>query len=328
MSIKGQRLVQIGAESQWGTDVAPTVMLAGIDPDAISIAPSIVTERVISARGVIGPGRDTISPRHEVSGSSIGGHVIYEQIPYWLEMLHTDAAASGSGPYTYEYAAPYAAQVTPRLQTLVMGVGDAVYNVTSACAASMSFEWTWGQALTFSTDLMGHSVEADAHATLTEPTAANLTYALSSQCLLYIDAITGTVGATPAAQVLGGSININCNRKYRRRAGSLFPAGVYDAPHWDITGTLILEEDSTTAAIADAIIAGATSQLIRVRFTNGGLTTAERSLTFDIAGLCRVPSLSTDSDDLATIELQFESIETAAGFYFEIDAINNTAALY
>ena len=133
-NIKNQRMVQMGEETTWGTDVAPTVELSGIDPDAIQISPSIVTEIVRGARGGIVPGRDTITVRHEVQGCSIGGWVIYEQIPYWLNLLHF--ATEG---VTRSYAAPTSAQVTPDLATLVFGLGDLVYNITSVRAASMTF---------------------------------------------------------------------------------------------------------------------------------------------------------------------------------------------
>ena len=62
-NIKNQRMVQMGEETTWGTAVAPTVELSGIDPDAIQISPSIVTEIVRGARGGIVPGRDTITVR-------------------------------------------------------------------------------------------------------------------------------------------------------------------------------------------------------------------------------------------------------------------------
>ncbi|MBD3354317.1 MAG: hypothetical protein GF364_22735 [Candidatus Lokiarchaeota archaeon] len=336
-NIAGQRQVQIGDEaSGWGNNAAPTVELSGIDPSSISIPPSIVTQIVRAARGGIVPGRDTIDVRHEVSGVSLGGHVIYEQIPYFLEMLD-EVSPTGSGPYTYPYVSPLASQVTPRPQTLVMGVGNAVFGITSACAASMSFEWSWGEPLMWNAELMGYDVVADAFAALDEAASSSLTYAIASQCTVYIDALAGTLGSTAFSKVLSGNLEINCNRQYLRRSGSLYPAGVYDSPYWDITGTLVLEEDATSAGYADAIIAGATSKLLRIKFTNGEAAADERSLTFDIAALVHVEDLMTDDNDLSTVELSFEPIEegdwTSAGSgeidgYFEVAAVNNTSSLY
>ena len=328
--ITNQKQVQIGEETTWGTDVAPTIELSGID--SISISPSIVTEVIRAHRGGLVPGRDTLTTRHEVQGTSIGGYVIYEQIPYFLNML--SAAAEGT---TRAYAAPTTAQVTPDLQTLVFGYGNAVYNVTSAVAGQMAFTWNWGEPLKFNVDLMGHSVESDAFAALSETAAASLTYATACQCTVYIDALSGTLGATAMTEVMGGTITINPNRKYLRRVGSCFPSGTYDAPYWDTTATLILEADGTSIAFANAIVAGATTKLVRVKFTNGLALGDERSLTFDFAAVVRVPQLMTESEELMTVELQLEPIEegdwTTPGAgdldgYFEVTSVGGAADLY
>lgn len=328
--ISNQKQVQIGEESAWGTDVAPSIELSGID--SISISPSIVTDVIRAHRGGLVPGRDTLTARHEVQGTSIGGYVIYEQIPYFLNML--SAAAEG---VSRVYAAPTTAQVTPDLQTLVFGYGDAVYNVTSAVAGQMTFTWNWGEPLKFSVDLMGHSVEADAFGALSETAAASLTYASACQCTVSIDALSGTLGATAMTAVMGGTITINPNRKYLRRVGSCFPSGTYDAPYWDTTAKLVLEADATSIAFADAIVAGATTKLVRVKFTNGLAAGDERSLQFDFAAIARVPQLITESDELMVVELQLEPIEegdwTSAGAgeidgYFEVTSVSGIADLY
>jgi hypothetical protein len=332
MSIKGQRLAQIGEGGAWGVDAAPTIELSGMDPDSFNVPPSIVTETIRAARGGIVPGRDIIVPRHEVSGVSIGGWVIYEQIPYFLNMLSAAAEAASR-----VYAAPTSAQVTPDLQTLVMGVDNLVYNIASPCIASITFDFAWGEPLKWSADLMGHSIEADAFAALDEVAAASLSYALCSQGAVYIDALAGTLGATAFGCPLSGSITVNCNRKYKRCVGSLYPSGVYDSPYWDVTGTLVLEETATSAGFVDAIVAGATTRLIRIDFDNGAAAGANRGLMFDLAAQLHVSNIFTDSDDLSTVELTFEPIEEgdwttpAAGEidgYFEITSDSGVADLY
>jgi hypothetical protein len=329
--ISNQKQIQMGEETTWGTNVAATVELSGID--SLVLSPSIVTEVVRAHRGGIVPGRDTVTARHEVQGCSIGGYVIYEQIPYWLNGLHF--ATEGT---TRAYAAPTTAQVTPDLATLIVGYGDAVYNITSWVAGTTTFTWNWGEPLRFNIDLMGHSLETDAFDALDEAAATALTYATACQCTAYIDPISGgTMGATAMTNVMGGTISINPQRKYLKRVGSCYPAGVYDAPYWDVTGTLIMEADATSIAFADAIVAGATTKQIRIKFTNGLAAGDERSLTFDIAGIARVPSLMTDSDELMTVELQWEPIEqgdwtTVAGGdldgYFKISSVCNDADLW
>lgn len=328
--IANQKKVQIGEGGAWGTDAAPTIELSGIDTTAI--APSIINEIVRAQRGGLVPGRDTVTPRHEVQGCSIGGYVIYEQIPYFLNML--SAAAEGT---TRTYVAPTTAQVTPDLQTLVFGHEGAVYNVTSPVAGGMTFTFNWGEALKFNVDLMGSHIEGDTYEALNETAATSLTYATACQCTVYIDAIGGTMGNTAMTNVMSGTININPNRKYLKRVGSCMPAGTFDSPYWDITGSIVMEADATSIGFADTIVGAATSKQIRVKFTNGGIGAAERSLTFDIAALVSVPSLLTDADGLMTVELNFEPIEqgdwtTPGGGdldgYFKIVSVTNTADLY
>ena len=328
MAIVNQREVQIGDQAvAWATVAAPTVMLSGIDPTGISISPSVVTEIIQRAAGSIGPGRDTVDVRHEVSGISVTGPVIYEQIAYWLDMLD-EVTPAGIGPYTYTYAAPTTEQAVPRPQTLVMGVGDAVYGIVGACASSITFEWSAGQLLTYTVDLMGHSLVVDELAALSETVTGSLTYALAGHATFAIDAWGGTMGDTASAIVHSGSITINCNRRYNRKSGSLYPTGVYDSPSWNITGNLVLEETAASAGIADAVVAGASSRLIRVDFDNGGAAAAQRALQFDIAALIRVPELMTDDDGMSTINLEFESREEADGGYFDMISTSSTAVLY
>jgi len=328
--ITNQKQVQIGEGGAWGVDVDPSVELSGID--SVTLAPSIISELVRAHRGGIVPGRDTITTRHEVQGCSIGGFVIYEQIPYFLNML--DAAAEAT---TRTYNGPALAQAVPDLQTLVVGHAGAIYNIASPRAGGMTFTWNWGEALKFNMDLMGHSVEDDAFIALDETATASLTYALASQCTVSIDALAGGLGGTAMTNVMGGTLSINTNRKYLRRVGSLFPAGTYDSPYWDITGTIIMEADATSIAFVDALIAAPSTKLIRIKFTNSGAGVLERSLTLDTASIVSAPALFSESDELETVQLQFAPIEEgdftlAPGGdldgYFRATSVTNTADLY
>ena len=322
-NIARQRKVQIGDQAAgWGTIAAPTVQLSGIDPESISIPHSMVTELVAAARGLIGPGRDDIEIAHRVEGVGLGGHVIYEQIPFFLSFLD-EVTPAGAGPTTYTFTAPTTAQVVPHPQTLVMGVGDLVFGVCAACASEMTFEWDAGQALTFSMGIMGRNVEPDAFAALSETAAADLTYALASHCTVYIDAIDGTLGATAFSECLSGSITVSCNRQYNEPVGSLYPSGVYDSPSWDFTGTLVLEETATSAGYADAIAAGAEARLLRIDFDDGGAGADNRALQFNMAAKINVTDMMTDDNGMSTVELAFSSIEEWGG---EIDGIGNIVA--
>jgi hypothetical protein len=278
-------------------------------------------------RSTLAPGRDVTLLKHVVSGS-LASKLIYEQVAHYLDMLDT-ATVTGSGPYTYSYEAPTTAAATPRSQTLVGGASDLVVGVVGAQAGGITLSWQYGEYVKLSVDLLGHSTEADALEALSE--AASLTYATADQLTVYVDPFGGTLGATAFGGVSpSGALTINPQRHYKTGVGSLYPTDTYDDPGWEITGTLTLEETSVSAGWVDAILAGATKKLVRLLFTNGGATTAERSLTLDLAVEIKVGEIFTDADGLQTVDLTFSTIEESSQIngYFKAQLVNNTASIY
>ena len=310
------------------TAAAPTMQLSGIR--SVTMPPSLVTEIVAETqRGGIVPGRDAVDLRHEVQGINVEGHLIYEQFMHFLDML--DAATPvGTGPYTYHYAAPTLAQPSPREQTFVFGAKNSAYCVVGARAATLDINFEWGQYVTFAAGLMGHSVKASALAALDEDDA--LTYATGSHVHVYVDDFDGTIGTNEYC-ARRGNIAINTQRQYERCMGSIYPTGTYDAPYWDISGVLTIEQDEISAGWVDALIAAGTKKLLRIEITNGETGIDERSLTMDIPALIRVDNLFTDVDGLVMVDLAFQAIEegdwTDAGAgevdgYFSASLVNNT----
>jgi len=331
-----QKVVQIADEAvAWGTAGVPTKELSGIT--GTTIKKSIVSEIVQALRGGIVPGRDQLVLRHEVDGCSIEGYVIYEQIPYFLQMLD-EATVAGLGPYTYTYAGPTTAQPAPQPQTLVVGQTNMIYGINGACAKSITFTWNTGEAVKFSLDLMGHSVTADTLAALNEVAGTALTYALPSHLTVSVDALSGTMGATDITSSMSGSITIDLQRKYYRRAGSLYPTGTYD-DFWNVTGELVFENTAATAAFVTSVVAGATAKQLQIDFDNGGATTAQRALLFKIASEVDISSslVGDDDDGASVIKMSFKPIEqgdftTPAGGdldgYFGLVSTSSTAVLY
>jgi len=330
-----QKVVQIGDETTWGTAVAPTIELSGIT--GVTVKKSIVSEIVQALRGGIVPGRDQLVLKHEVDGCSIEGYVIYEQIAYFLDMLD-EVTPAGSGPYTYTYAGPTTAQPTPHPQTLVIGQTNMIYGITGALAKSITFSWNAGEGVKFSLELMGHSVAADTLAALDETASTGLTYALPSHLTVSVDVLAGTIGGTDIDEAMSGSITIEPQRKYYRRAGSLYPTGTYD-DFWNVTGELVFENSATTAAYVTSVVGAATSKLIQLDFDNGGTTTAQRALVFQMASEVDISSsiVGDDDDGASVIKLSFKPIEEgdwttpATGEldgYFGMVSTSSTAVLY
>ena len=335
VTLDKQKYVQIADEAvAWGTAGVPTQELSGITD--ISFKKSIVTNIIGDAqRGGIVPGRDTIAPRHEVDGCSIAGHVIYEQIPWLLQGLD-EIAVAGVGPYTYTFAGPTTAQPVPRPQTLVSGPTNDVQGLTGMCIKSITISWNWGEGVTFSADLMGHNVESDTFAALDETAAASLTYALASHLTVYVDAIDGTMGDTTIEETQSGSITIDCQRKYIKRTGDLYPTGIYD-DFWNVTGEIVIENTAESGGFVDAVVAGATTKQIELDFDNGGAGAAERSLLLQFASEITFEELWSDSDGMSVVKMTFKPIEhgdwtTVAGGdldgYFAMVSTSSTQTLY
>ena len=330
-----QKYVQIGDQGAgWATNAAPTVELSGITD--ITMKKSIVTEIVQAQRGGIVPGRDTLNLRHEVDGCSVAGHVIYEQIPYFLQGLAEDAVPEVGPPKVWVYTAPTTAQPVPQPQTLVSGPENLEYGITGMCIRSITFTWNWGEGLMFSADLMGRDVVVDTFADLAETAEALLTYALASQLTVGVDALAGTIGDTPISEVQSGSITIDCQRKYIRQAGSLYPYGIFD-DFWNVTGEVVFENTATTGGYVDAVVAGATTKLLEFAFTNAGAGVLNRSLVFQMASEVSFEELWSDSDGMSVVRMSFKPIEegdwtTAPGGdldgYFNVKCSISDAALY
>ena len=72
MTVINEREVQVGDQGTWGTAVAPTIFLAGMK--TVSMPPSIVTEiQPDIMRGMVGPGQQIVTPRHESRGVGVRG---------------------------------------------------------------------------------------------------------------------------------------------------------------------------------------------------------------------------------------------------------------
>jgi len=320
-----QIVTQLGNETVWGTIVPPTIEMSGI-MDGTSIPPSLQTQIYNTQRGSMGPGVHAQGVFHEVSGS-VPVYMIYEEFCYWMNLLDA-ATEAGSGPYTQTYGAPEDTAVTPDFMTLTHGAGDSVVGVTSACASSIDISWSFGELVTSTVNLMGHSVVADTLAALSPTDDEDLTYASGCHASVYIDTWGGTMGSTEFTKCLSGNFTIDAQRQYLGYGGSCYPGGVFDPMGWNITGSLTLESDATSAGYVDAILSAATKKLIRIDFNNGEAAADERGAQFDIMALINVDSVHTDDSGLMTHTISFESIQEDDNDYFTAVVTNNVAAIW
>ena len=256
--------------------------------------------------------------------------MIFEQEMYILDGAD-EATPGGGGPYTYLYTGPTTtAQPTPRWQTLLMGAADGVWSLNAATLETWGISWAWGELIERTATWLGYAVEDDALAALTEPTDAVTTEATACQVTVYIDASGGTYGSTQMTKCLSGTLDLDLTRDYLGYVGSCFPSGTFDANGWNATGLISLQQDATSAALVDAQIAAVTRNKVRISITNGGATTAERSLIIDMFVELKVEELHTDADGLVTTDFSYATVQDDADshFYFKATLTNNTATAY
>lgn len=325
MDVIGLKKLQVGKQVSFDTAVAPTVQLSGIE--SFSLPPSLKTQHIRTANGMMGPGNRVIADYHEASGSINLGVVYYEQLPFYLQMLD-EATVTGVGPYDYAISGPSTSLASPLYQTITAGATHLVSGLAGACIKSITFTWNKEQPVTASMELMGYAMTDDAFAALSETASASLTPMLGSHFNFYLDTWGGTAGTTELEQIQSGSITIDTQAKYQRRAGTQYPTGVYSDIGWAATGNFVLESDATTAGYVDSIMSGVFRKLLRFEATNGEASTDERTQVFDFVAEVTTSNPHGEDDGQIVHDFQFTSTQEDDGTYIDLVTTINDDDVY
>lgn len=314
--------VQIGTETTWGTAVAPTAKLMGVQE--CEIQPEIETIGFEERRGSLAPVH--LSRVAAKTGTaSLSLYATYEDIGYWFDSLFGAATPTGIGPYVRTYAGPNgAAPTSPKKFTLVDGQSTDAYCLSGAVVSSYTLSGESGGALEESIEFIGDVVETDSTAALSDRTVNPIMghQVTISHCTMAEDlAVDGTVLTN-----LGYSFElaVEAGRLVNRRLGSIGPTG-YSEGKYATSLSLVLEFGTASKAFVDEIIAttGSTfEQQFRITATQG-----TNVITWDFAGYCETaPVLFTDEDGVITVELEMVGqYSSGMGGYFEASVTNDTA---
>ncbi len=317
-------LIQSGLESTWGTNVASTVKLMGMTD--LELDPGVEQKPLPDQRGSLAPGHESqitmIAPK-----GSYGGWASYEDIHYWLEGMVGAVAPSGGGPYTRAGAAPLAAQITGRAQTLVYGGPEGIYGINGALPTTFVFEVNTSEEAKFSGDLIGKDRVID---TLDALSDRVVTPIMADHVKIYLDAVGGTIGATEMA-ALGFSVEltVEANRSGKHHLSALTASGVR-GPRWSGALKAVLELDATIVNplmdelfTVKASIANFEKQ-VRIACISGTDT-----LLLDFAGFQEAaPVAFTDEDGIVTVELNLTGKYNAAlANWFKYTGDNDVSAL-
>lgn len=319
--------IQVGKETTWGTAVAPTKKLMGVESCEISTLHE--SEHIPEMRGDLTPAYNAVVNRF-TGEASIEGTIVYEDILYFIESMFYEDTPSGTGPYVYQYAGA-GAKPSPRIMTLVKGSGEGVYCLAGAICNTLEMTFEPNARATYSAGFIGENIEADALVTLGD-TAVNVCH--GNQVSLYIDDFGAAAGTTIYNGVkTSASISLDMARSVKAGLGSLTPVGWKQAKA-DPGGnqlTLSLEFDNTTdysKDLYDELIATTLAPFRKVVRLKAAIA-ATHLLQIDFAGFSpEAPTLFGDADGIATLEFTLNALyESTLANWIEIEVQNSLASL-
>jgi len=290
----------IEATDAWGTEVASSVKLMGVED--LTITPMITAEQVDELRGTLQPGyRSHILSAH--GEASMSGLLEIDDFPYLLAGLGGPIAGTTDAPgnFTHTWVSPTEDTDTHLVKsfTLQKSDGTDVYSLLGATIDSLTIEGESGGPVTYAVDFVGAQVTTDVAGAdvdrVTKP-------AMGHMGALFIDPGSDAVGTTPiTSQAYSFSWNLETNRKFLTHIGNLNPSG-FEEGKWGGTLSLSIEANTTTTPYLDAII-GSTNTMpeknVRLQFT----AATDSIATIDFAGvLLEAPEIFSDDDGIVTFD--------------------------
>ncbi len=292
---------QIGTQTVFDTAVAPTAKLIGVTEG--EIAPVIETSAVREQRATLAQAYQATVD--SVTGeATVSGEATFEQIGYHLDSL-LGQATPGAGPgYTREHAGPIGSKPSPRILTLTHGSSLDARCLKGAIGNEFTLSGETNKRLTYESKFIGHSVEADTLASLSD---ISPNYIHANQAVISLDTWDGTMGGTVLDTIAYNfEIGLNMNKAVRMGIGSSRPKGHKHMRSESDNNQLklSLELDATTAGYYNNIITATSTPWqaqIQIAFTLGSLL-----FTIQYAGYAaEAPVYIADTDGIATLEFVF-----------------------
>ena len=296
--------VQLGTEATdaWGTEVASTVKLMGVED--LVISPIMSAGIVNELRGTLQPGyRSLVTAAH--GEATMTGMVEIDDFPYLVAGLGAALAGATDAPgnFTHAWASPSEDTDAYDVHSFTLMKTDRTdtYSLLGATLNSLTVEGESGGPVTYSAEFVGLKVSTDTHATLVDRTT---TPALGHMGALYIDVASDAIGTTPISnQAFSFSWNVETNRKFLTHIGSLNPSSFREGKY---SGSLSLsiEADTDSIPIFDGIIGATnatTGRNVQLKFT----AATDSILTLDFSGaFLEAPELYSDEDGVVTLDLE------------------------
>lgn len=315
--------LQAGTEAAWANPATPTVQLMGLD--LFDLLPLVESEVQPDLRASPAPGYTAVINKI-AARAEFEGQQLYEDQCYWLESLMGIATPTGTGPYTRAYAAPQsdAGVLNPRLLSLYKGDAASAYRLVGGVVSQLTFKGGTVGPQQVIGQVRGQQIQSGA--ALAALSDRPVTTVLGDHLNLYMDAWTGSIGATliPASG-FAYELTLNTHRHLRHFLNALTPGAWLEAL-WSGRLQLSLAFNSTTQATLNALLAGTLQQQqIRLAAANGLGCLSQ----LDFAGtLLHSPRLYDDHTGQSVLSLNYvATFNPNLGNWFRASVTNELIAL-
>ena len=270
--IRQLRQIQLGKEAVAGTLTTATTRWRGLG--------SLTDNRIVTFPeefiGVIGSGDRSYIAKIEGSLTMDDTDATFEQVPHLLiaGIAATTAGVqdgTGSG-YVYTYNIAHSTAPTTVTYSIRAGDNQQAESMAHAYVSSFNLSGNAGEALMMGAEWGGRAIaNATFSAGVSVPTVETI---LASQCTMYLDAVSGTYGATSVTDtLLSATINFDSLMAAKWTMDGALDFDFIYAGNREITGQLRFEHNAS-AVTEKGNYRTQTPRLLRLLWTGTALTTA------------------------------------------------------
>ena len=261
MGALAQRVVQFARETVYGTSVAATAIMSGVED--FTFDPGIVMRPLTYMDGTQAMNQKMVKVA-ELPSCTIRGIYSPEDSLYWLDSGFNLGVVSGAGPYVNTYSAPVTTTAQAvRGRTLEFYDGQQEYEMSSGYVSAFTISGADTDVWRFTTNWFGVQLTAS---TIT-PALSMRTFNVfpTASTLVYVDDLGGTIGTTlSVATVISWELAVNTGLH-----GKVFQNGTLlrAAKGIDRLGgtlKLTLEANATGVTELGKLLSG-TGRLVRIK---------------------------------------------------------------
>jgi hypothetical protein len=324
-SVIPSRLIrlQLGQEVTWGTAVAATSILNGLDK-LPTITPQVKDTIFDEQRGSLAP---SYSSAQVMTGAQfdLSGYVTFEDILYILNGVYGKITPTGTGPYVWTALIPSTATFTPVAYTMELGdLGVATgVKLTGGLIQQWTIAGTQQKEMTFTAKGFGQAAVFGI-----TPTAA-LAYrtteiALTPETAMYMDPAGTAPGTTIySGQLIDFTLTGDSGLVPFYAGGSKGPVTFTYAKQQTSLKVSLAYSAALDAALQANLLAGKTA-IFQLKTTSGA-----KSIVINFSGALKSdPQYFGDSQGAQMVSLEMDAVYDATdAMYTGITVTNNVATL-